>query len=76
VIELKIVMKKLLLKNSVEITLFNITNKFSNMKSSVSSKMIICTKNYVYNNIFHNLNCCDDCFLESHKFNLARFSNM
>jgi len=61
----------------VEITLSYITNKFSNMKFSVSSKMIIFTKNYVYNNnIFHKLNCCDDCFWESHKFNLARYSNM
>ena len=56
----------------VEITLSNMTNNFSNLKSCISSKIIIGTKNFVYNNnIFHNLNCCDDSFLESHKFNLA-----
>jgi hypothetical protein len=56
----------------VEITLSNITNNLTNMKSCISSKIIIYTKNYVFsNNIFHNLNCYDNSFLEIHKLNLA-----
>lgn len=56
----------------VEITLSNLTNNFANMKSCVSSKIIINTKNDVFNNSnFQNLNCCDNSFLESHRLNLA-----
>uniref|UniRef100_A0A2S2R4Z7 Uncharacterized protein n=1 Tax=Sipha flava TaxID=143950 RepID=A0A2S2R4Z7_9HEMI len=55
----------------VENTLIQLTENFNHLKLSLYSKICIYTKNCVYsNNVYKNLSCLDDCFLESHKLNL------
>lgn len=56
----------------IEIILIKFTNNFSTLKSCLTSKIINHSKNHAYNsNIFKNLNCEDDSFLENHKLNLV-----
>lgn len=56
----------------IEILLIKLTNNFSTLKSCLTSKVINYSKNHAYNsNIFKNLNCEDDSFLENHKLNLV-----
>lgn len=58
----------------VENTLIQFTDNFKHLKSGLYSKIIIHAKNYVYStNLFKNLSCVDDCFLENHKLNLVSF---
>jgi len=59
----------------VEKTLIDLTFNFKSVKmlnSSLTSKIIIFAKNYVYNsNILVNVNCPNDGFLENHKLELV-----
>lgn len=56
----------------VENTLIQLTDNFKHLKLGSYSKIVIHTKNYVYsNNVFKNLSCLDDCFLENHKLHLV-----
>jgi len=56
----------------VEFNLIELTNNLAILKSCLSSKIIIHTKNHEFNsNIFKNLSCEGDSFLENHKLNLV-----
>lgn len=56
----------------VEHKLIELTNSFTSNTSSITSKIIILTKNYVFNyNIFKNMNCFEESFLDNHKLDLV-----
>jgi len=54
----------------VENALVHFTNNFNSLKSGLISRIIIYAKNYVYNNIFKNVNCLDS-FFENHKLHIV-----
>lgn len=57
----------------IENTLIRLTSGLSILNiSGLSNKIILAVKNYVYSyNIFKDLNCLNDSFLEKHKLNLV-----
>lgn len=56
----------------VEHKLIDFTSNFISITSSFTSKIIILTKNYVFNyNIFENIRCSEESLLDSHKLDLV-----